>query len=411
MSEAAAPPAGARRLVPSLAACQALLVMNNVMMIAIGTLAADTIAGNRLLVTLPATAYIVGSAAGSLPMSLLMKRFGRRAGFMLGCGFGMLGGALAALAMSAASFWLLVLAAGVSGVYAGTGGFYRFAAADAAPSGFRSRAISLVLAGGIVGGILGPESSKLTRELAGPMFTGSFLSLVALAAVAMAILRRLDIPMPSDEERSGSQRPLREIMRQPVFIVGALGGICAYGVMNLLMAAAPLAMQLCGHPYASQVLVIEWHIVAMFAPAFFTGWLIARIGVLPVMLLGVLLNLAALAIGVSGIAGFHFWWSMVLIGVGWCFLFVAGTTLLTESYRPAEKAKTQGSNDLLIYLTMATSSLSSGAVLHHFGWNALNYSALPLLAVTAAAILWLAWLRRRGALRATAATAVPRSPS
>jgi MFS family permease len=169
-------------------------------------------------------------------------------------------------------------------------------------------------------------------------------------------------------------------------------------------------MQLCGHPYGAQVLVIEWHIVAMFAPAFVTGWLIARIGVLSVMFLGVLLNLGALMIGVSGIAVFNFWWSMVLIGVGWCFLFVGGTTLLTESYRPAEKAKTQGGNDLLIYLTMAASSLSSGAVLHRFGWNALNYSALPLLIATAGAILWLAWLRRRASLRATIAAA-PRSPS
>lgn len=395
MSEATAPNAGTRRLTLSLAACQALLVMNNVMMIAIGTLAADTIVSTRLLVTLPATAYIIGGAIATLPMSLFMKRFGRRAGFIVGCSFGMFGAALATLAMAGAQFWLLVTAALFSGVYAGTGGFYRFAAADASRVEFRSRAISLVLAGGIVGGILGPESSKLTRELIGPLFSGSFLSLIFLAAISILILRKLDIPMPSEEERSGAQRPALTVMRQPVFIVAALGGVCAYGVMNLLMAAAPLAMQMCGHSYGSQVFVVEWHIVAMFAPAFFTGWLVSRIGVLPVMFLGVMLNFGSLLVGISGISVTHFWGSMVLIGMGWCFLFIGGTALLTECYMPAEKAKTQGTNDLFIYLTMATSSLSSGAILHRFGWNALNYSALPLLAITAAAILWLAWHRHR----------------
>ncbi|MGH8630449.1 MAG: MFS transporter, partial [Burkholderiales bacterium] len=260
-----------------------------------------------------------------------------------------------------------------------------------------------VLAGGIGGGILGPESSKLTRDLLGPVFLGSFLSLVVLAGIAMLILRRLDIPLPSGEERSGEQRPIGAIARQPVFIVAALAGIAAYGVMNLLMAAAPLAMQMCGHAYGAQVLVIEWHIVAMFAPAFFTGWLISRLGVLPIMFAGVLLKLAAISVAVTGITVANFWTSMVLIGVGWCFLFVGGTTLLTEAYSPAEKAKTQGMNDLLIYLTMSTSSLMSGAILYRFGWNPLNYSALPLLAITGLSILWLAQLRRIAAANAASA--------
>jgi MFS family permease len=332
-------------------------------------------------------------------MSHFMKRHGRRAGFMIGCLFGIAGAAIAALAVALHEFWLLCAASVVSGVYNGSGGFYRFAAADTASADFKSKAISLVLAGGIAGGILGPESSKLTRELLGPVFLGSFLSLILLAVGALLILRRLDIPLPSAEERIGSQRPLAAIVRQPVFIVAALGAITAYGVMNLLMAAAPLAMQMCGHGYSHQVLVIEWHIVAMFAPAFITGWVISRIGVLPVMFAGVLMNLAAVWIAVSGLTVTHFWLSMVLIGVGWCFLFVGGTTLLTEAYTPSEKAKTQGTNDLLIYLTMSTSSLSSGAILYRLGWNALNFSAVPLLAMTGTAILWLIYLRRSGAAR------------
>jgi len=383
-----------RRNVLALAACQALLVTNNVMMISIGTLAADTLAQNKLFVTAPATAYIIGGGLTTLPVSLLMKRYGRRAGFILGCVFGMAGGALAAAAMALHSFGLLCVAALVAGVYTGSGGFYRFAAADTTSADFRSKAISLVLAGGIVGGVFGPESSKLTKDLLDVTFLGSFLSLIVLAFVAILILRRLDLPMPSHEEQHGSARPLALIMCQPAFIVAVLGSLTAYGVMNLLMAAAPLAMQMCAHPFNAAVLVIEWHIIAMFAPAFVTGWLIARLGVLPVMFLGVMLMLSAVAVAVSSISVPAFWTSMVMVGVAWCFLFVGGTTLLTECYKPAEKAKTQGINDLLIYFTMGTTSLSSGAILYKFGWSTLNYCALPLLTVTAVAILWLA-IRRR----------------
>ena len=385
-----------RKNVVALAACQALLVMNNATMISIGTLAADTLATNKMLVTIPATAYIIGGGLTTLPISLFMKRRGRRAGFMIGCLFGMIGGALAGVAMLAHSFWMLCLAALVSGVYTGSGGFYRFAAADSLPANARSKAISLVLAGGIIGGVFGPEGSKLTKGLLESLFAGTFLSLVVLAAVAMLILRRLELPRPSHEEQHGSMRALPAIMRQPVFIVAALGGITAYGVMNLLMAATPLAMKMCSHPYGAAMLVIEWHIIAMFAPAFGTGWLIARLGNLPVMFAGLLLNATAIAIAISSTTVSAFWSSMVLVGVGWCFLFVGGTTLLTEACTPAEKAKTQGMNDLLIYLTMGSTSLTSGAILYGFGWNTLNLTALPLLAVTAIAILWLATIRRGG---------------
>jgi predicted MFS family arabinose efflux permease len=397
-----------RKNVFALAACQALLVMNNAMMISVGTLAADALAQNKMLVTLPATGYIIGGGLTTLPISLYMKRHGRRAGFTIGCIFGMIGASLAAVAMLSHNFWMLCLAALVSGVYTGSGGFYRFAAADLASAGNRSKAISLVLAGGIIGGIFGPESSKITKDLLDTIFAGSFLSLVALGMIALLIVRRLDLPNPSVEEQHGSTRPLAEIMRQPVFIVALLGGITAYGVMNLLMAATPLAMKMCSHPYGAAMLVIEWHIIAMFAPAFGTGWLIVRLGTLPVMFLGVLLKLAAIAIAVSSSSVPAFWSSMVLIGIGWCFLFVGGTTLLTEACAPAEKAKTQGINDMLIYVTMASTSLTSGAILYGFGWNTLNYTALPLLGITATAILWLATIRRGARMRpATGGVSTP----
>ncbi len=387
------------RTVLALASCQALLVMNNAMMISVGTLAADTLAKNKFLVTLPATAYIIGGGLTTMPISLFMKRHGRRAGFTIGCAAGVAGGVLATLAMLAHSFWLLCLAALIAGIYTGSGGFYRFAAADMATANNRSKAISLVLAGGIVGGILGPESSKITKELLDTLFAGSFFSLVLLAMLAMLVVRRLELPAPTNEERHGSTRPLSEIMRQPVFIVAVLGAITAYGVMNLLMAATPLSMQMCSHPYSAAMLVIEWHIVAMFAPAFGTGWLIARVGTLPVMFCGVLLKIAAITIAVSSTTVLAFWSSMVLVGVGWCFLFVGGTTLLTEACTPAEKAKTQGINDLLIYFTMGTTSLTSGAILYGYGWNTLNFTALPLLCLTAIAILWLGTIPRSGRLQ------------
>jgi len=388
-----------RKNVLALASCQALLVMNNAMMISVGTLAADALAQNKMLVTLPATAYIIGGGLTTMPVSLFMKRHGRRAGFTIGCIFGMIGASLAAVAMLSHNFWMLCLAALVSGVYTGSGGFYRFAAADMAPAGNRSKAISLVLAGGIVGGIFGPESSKFTKDLLDTVFAGSFLSLVGLAMIALLIVRRLDLPNPSTEEQHGSTRKLLQIMRQPVFIVAALGGITAYGVMNLLMAATPLAMKMCSHPYGAAMLVIEWHIIAMFAPAFGTGWLIARLGSLPVMFCGVILKLVAIVIALSSTTVPAFWSSMVLVGVGWCFLFVGGTTLLTEACRPAEKAKTQGVNDLLIYLTMGSTSLTSGAILYGYGWNTLNLTALPLLCITAIAILWLATIRWTGRMQ------------
>ena len=212
---------------PALAACQALLVMNTAMMVSIGTLAADTLATQKFLVTLPATAYIVGGGLAAMPISLLMKRRGRRAGFMIGCFAGILGGTLAAIAVALHNFWLLCGAALVSGIYNGAGGFYRFAAADTASATLRSRAISLVLAGGIVGGVLGPESSKFTRDWFGPLFLGSFVSLILLATIALAVVRRLELPMLSEEERRGPTRNLAAIMRQPVFNVAALSGAIA----------------------------------------------------------------------------------------------------------------------------------------------------------------------------------------
>jgi MFS family permease len=391
----------AKRNVAALAACQGLLVTNNIAVISIGSLAGYMLAANKALSTLPATAYIAAGALSTYPISLLMKRRGRRAGFTLGAAAGLTGALICTLAVASGSFWLFCLGTFIAGAYTASGGYYRFAAADAASMGSKSRAISLVLAGGIIGGILGPESSKLTKDLLSVTFMGSYAALMVFALVAIAVLRLVDLPMPSEQERSGPTRPLAAIVRQPVFAVACLGAVAAYAVMNLLMGVTPLAMQICGLPYSSAALVIEWHIIGMFAPALVAGSLVHRFGALRVMAAGLLTYLVCVVAAVTGQSVLHFWTSGTLLGIGWCLLYVGATTLLTDAYAPAEKAKTQGINDTAVFVVMGTSNALSGAILYRYGWNALNYSAVPLLLATATAVVWLALARR--AVRANAA--------
>jgi MFS family permease len=362
------------------------------------------LAEQKALATLPATAYIAGGACSTFLLSQFMRRYGRRAGFTVGALAGMTGAAICTTAVALHSFWLFCLGTLIGGLYTAAGGYYRFAAADVVSTNVKSRAISLVLAGGIIGGVLGPESSKLTKSLLSPAFMGSFASLILFALIALVVIRVLDIPAPKAAERAGQPRPLREIVRQPLFIVACLGAITSYAVMNLMMGATPLAMQMCGLPYNSATLVIESHIIGMFAPALFAGWLIKRFGILCIMATGVLMYLVCVVAALEGQRVINFWLSGTLLGTGWCFLYVGATTLLTEAYRPEEKAKAQGMNDMLVFTVMGASSALSGAILYRLGWNALNLFALPLLLITGIAVTWLALHRR--ALR-SAPLAVP----
>jgi len=390
----------ARRNVFLLACCQALLFTNNVTLISLNGLAGFALADNKALATLPVTGYVIGAALSTFPASLWMKKVGRRNGFLTGTLFGLAGGAIATLGIFLSSFWTLVFGTLVLGTYNAFGQYYRFAAADSTPVHWKAKAISLVMAGGLVGGIIGPEMSKHTRDLVQPTFLASYASLLGFCLVTMAILSALRIPDPKAEEAHGATRPLKEIMAQPVFIVAVVVGALGYGVMNLLMTSTPLAMGFCGHPYAAAASVISAHVIAMFGPSFFTGSLIQRFGVLNVMMAGVAAMFACVAIALSGQLVTHFWWSLVLLGVGWNFMYVGGTTLLTEAYRPAEKAKTQGANEILVFCTTATSSFASGVLVNAAGWNTLNYVALPFLVIAGAAALWLA-VQRRAATAAT----------
>jgi MFS family permease len=377
-----------RRNVGLLAACQALLMTNNATLIAINGLAGLALAPRAALATLPVTCWVAGGAAATMLASLHMKRVGRQRGLTIGTLWGIVGALICAGAVWAQSFWLLCFGALVFGTYNAYGQYYRFAAADVAGPDFKSTAISLVLAGGLVGGILGPTTSRYTVDLIQPRFTGAYLALIGFALATMLLLRFVRIPMPDASAQAAPGRPLREIAAQPKFIVAVMAGAIGYGVMNFLMTSTPIAMGVCGHPYSDAAFVISSHVIAMFAPSFVTGGLIRRVGVLPVMFTGALLNFGAIGIALSGISVAQFWWSLIMLGVGWNFLYVGGTTLLTQTYRPEEMAKAQGANDQAIFIMMAISSFTSGMTVTAAGWERVNLFALPMVAVLAIAILW-----------------------
>jgi MFS family permease len=384
-----------RRNVALLTACQAMLLTNNSTLIAINGLAGLALAANRSLATLPVTFWVLGGAVATMRASLHMKRVGRRRGLTLGTLWGFAGALVCAGAIWLQNFWLLCFGALVYGVYNAYGQYYRFAAADAASVQFRPTAISLVLAGGLVGGVLGPTTSRVTVDLLPQRFLGAYLALILFLLVTVALLRFIRIPDPSAAEQHATGRPLSVIARQPKYLVAVAGAAIGYGVMNFLMTSTPLAMRICGHPYGAAAFVISSHVVGMYLPSFFTGGLIRRFGSLRVMFAGAALNAACVGVALTGVEIAQFWFALVLLGMGWNFLFIGATTLLTETYRPEERAKAQGANDSAIFVMMALSSFSSGLIVTNLGWNSVNYAALPLVAVIMAAIAWLALLNRR----------------
>ena len=377
-----------------LACCQALLLTNASGLITMNGLVGYALTDTKTLATLGVTIYVLGSAVATMPASLWMARVGRRTGFMAGALINVAGCALAVLAISRGSFVLYCVATGVMGIYNAIGLQYRFAAAEVAAPADKAKAISLVLAGGVVGGFLGPESVRRAMDLFATPFLGGFVVLAGYALVALAVQSRVQVPPPTQEERSGDGRPLAAIMRQPVFIVAALSGAIGYGLMNLLMTATPIAMSFCSHPFGAAALVIQWHVVGMYAPGFVTGSLIRRFGVLNVILAGIALVASCVAVALNGITVTHFLVALALLGVGWNFMYTGGTALLTESYSPPEKARTQGANDFLVFATMGVSSLASGAMVSTAGWEAMNRAMLPILAALATVVLWYAWRRR-----------------
>jgi MFS family permease len=385
-----------------LALCQGLFLTNNVVFIAINGLVGLSLAPRAWMATLPVMGYVVGSALSAALVAKTQSRFGRKRSFQFGLVVAALSAALCAYAAVTKNFWLLVAATLVAGYYNANAALYRFAGPELVPAEHKERAISLVLAGGILGAFAGPNLASATRSLLDVPFAAAYVALVGVALLSLVVLSLIDFPehhAPLPGATSG--RPLSEIVRQPVFIVAVTAGALGYGVMNLLMAATPIAMANCGLPFSDAALVLEWHVLGMFVPGFFTGHLIKRFGALPIMGAGVVLNLVCIGVALSGVELMQFLVALFMLGVGWNFLFVGGSALLTLAYKPEEKIKTQGAMDFCVFTTMAVTSFASGALITTRGWDWLNYGSLPAVLLIAAALLWLAAVRRR-ALPATA---------
>jgi MFS family permease len=391
-----------RRNLILLAICQALTLCATSTAFVVGGLAGLALAADRSLATLPVTAMIVGSAVSTLPVSLYMRRVGRRAGFALGASAGLAGVAVALAALHLGSFALLCLGALLFGVQMASAQYYRFAAADAAPAAERGSAISLVLGGGVLGALVGPEVLKRTVGMLPVPYAGAYASVAGYLALIALLVAKLRLPSPPEDERTGPRRPVVALFAQPPFIVAVLGAVLGYGVMNLLMVATPIAMSACGHGLGDAAFVIQWHMVAMFAPSFVTGGFIQRTGAPGVMLAGTALQAACVAIALAGVDRAHFWAALFLLGLGWNFLYVGASTLLTETCTPPERAKGQGVNELLVSAAMVLTSASSGWLVARSGWAGPNYLAAPLVAITGAAILWL--MARRRPVQDVAAT-------
>lgn len=381
-----------------LALCQGLFLTNNVVFIAINGLVGLQLAPFGWMATLPVMGYVVGGALSTPLVARTQMRWGRKVSFQIGLAVAVASAALCAWAAFSASFWLLCTATLVAGYYSANGGLYRFAAAELATPDYREKAVSLVLAGGLLGAVAGPNLASATRTLFPVPFAGAYIALIGVALLSMLCMSAIRFaaqPVVLNAAGQPAQgRPLAELMRQPVFIVAIVGAALGYGVMNLLMAATPLAMQVCGFDFNASALVLEWHVIGMFAPGFFTGHLIKRFGVLPIMGTGVLLNFACVAVALMGVELHHFGVALFLLGVGWNFLFTGSTTLAMTAYRPEEKDRAQAAINFCVYATLALSAFSSGVLVTTQGWTLLNAGSLVPIVVTGLALAWLGVQRR-----------------
>jgi predicted MFS family arabinose efflux permease len=390
----------ARRTALILAASQAIVGSAAPISISIGALAGFYLLGaDKSLATAPVTGFNVGVALGALPAAAIIKRAGQRNGFLTGTAVTAAGGALATAAMFAEDFWLFALGLLVVGIGGGFVQQFRFAAADNAPPEFKARAISFVLAGGVVTAILGPQIVIFTRELLAPvMFAGSFAAIIVLAAVGAVILSFLRAPAKhstGSEVAEEPARPLAEIVAQPRFIVALLCSVGTFALMSFVMTGAPLAMVGCGFSTDEATLGISWHVMAMFAPSFFTGRLIHRFGAETIVATGLALLVGCALIALSGIALWQFWSALILLGLGWNFGFIGATAMVADTYRSSEKGKVQGIHDLVLFSSVAFASLMSGAVYNAYGWDMLNWVVFPIVALCLGALVVLIFSRNR----------------
>src|ERR1700710_740650 len=388
--------ARARSNVLRLGAAQALTGANSAVIFATGSIVGASLAPSISLATVPLSMYVLGLASGTLPVGAISRAHGRRIAFIIGTGCGVLTGLLAAYAILRGSFVLFCCATFLGGLYGAVSQSYRFAAADGASAAYRPKAVSWVMAGGVFAGLLGPQLVQWTMDIWPPyLFAFSFVAQAVVAVVAMAVLSGVDAPKPAPAGLHGG-RPLFVIARQPRFIAAALCGVISYPMMNLVMTSAPLAMKMCGLSVSDSNFGIQWHIVAMYGPSFFTGSLIARFGAPRIVALGLSLEALAAAIGLSGITAMHFWATLIVLGVGWNLSFVGSSALVLETHRPQERNKVQAFNDFLVFGTMALGSFSSGQLLAHYGWSAVNMVVFPPVLLGLGILAFASFAKRGG---------------
>ena len=373
-----------------LALAQGLFLTNNVTFIAINGLVGLALAPVAWMATLPVVGYVVGGALSTGLVARTQARFGRKVSFQLGLLVALLTAGLGAWAVLDKSFWMLVAVTVVAGYYSANAQLYRFAAVELCAPDYREKAVSLVLAGGLMGAVIGPNLALRTKSLLAVDFAGAYVALVVVALLSLLTISLIRFaPLPPHDAAAPKGRSVGELLRQPVFFIALLTAALSYGVMNLLMAATPLAMQTCGLAFSETAWVLEWHVIGMFAPGFFTGSLIKRFGALPVMGAGVLLNLACIAVALTGQEPTQYLVALFLLGVGWNFLFTGSTTLSMQGYLPQEKNRAQAVINFCVFATMAFTSFASGALVTTQGWNWLNIGSMLPVLVMGAGLLWL----------------------
>ena len=383
-----------RRNVPLLAISQALMMSSTSLLLTTTALVGLQMAPEKSWATLPLAVMFIAVMLTSIPASMLMARIGRKPAFMLASFFGMTGGALATFAIYSQNFWMFVMSGLFVGIFNGFGNYFRFAAADIVEHELKSKAISAVLLGGVFAAVIGPNLANLTRNsIPNAVFAGSYVSIIALYILIFIAVSFLKLPKTKHcEEKTDNQqaRSLWVIAKQPKFIVALLCAMLGYGVMSFVMTATPLAMHAHTHDFSDTSFVISWHVLGMYAPSFITGHLIQRFGVLKIMFIGALLGLACVASNLLGQTVTHYWIALTLLGISWNFLFIGGTTLLTETYRPEERSKTQALNDFVIFTTVTIASLTAGMLQHNYGWKVVNLGVIPLIIIIIISIIWLA---------------------
>ncbi|MFK5915215.1 MAG: MFS transporter [Woeseiaceae bacterium] len=383
---------GFKRNIPILALCQALYMSGTSLMVATTALVGLSLTDDKVYASLPFTLQLLATMFTSIPAAILMKKFGRKSVFLSGAVLAMIGAAICAYSVIQHQFWLFMVGGVLIGIYSGFSNFFRFTAAEEVDKEHKSRAISYVLAGGVIAAVIGPNLANHTRDLiSGAAFAASYTAMIGLYILSFILLSFLDLPhkKESSEIKKDNGRPLITIAKQPLYIISLICGMLGYATMTLLMTATPLAMQHNHHVYSDTAFVIQWHVLGMFAPSFFTGHLIKRFGVLTIMFYGAVFSALAIVINLNGTSVNHFWFALFLLGVSWNFLFIGATTLLTETYSENEKFKAQALNDFLVFSVVASASLFAGILHHTMGWQFVNYMAIPAIIIILMSLLWL----------------------